>query len=78
MYGEKLLKNITGDLTDIQQIMEDFINNINKPELKNINKQELKVPKARIYLTYIGEDMGINVPYDDKLNDSFSLESIFY
>ena len=56
-YGEKLLKNITGDRIDIQQIMEDFINNINKPELKNINKQELKVPKARIYLRYIGEDM---------------------
>jgi len=66
-YGKKLLKNITGNRKDIPQIMEDFKNKI-KNKIKN---EELKIPKARIYLRYIGEDMGINVPYDDEPGDDF-------
>jgi len=65
-YGKNLLDKIKGERKDIDEIMTEFTNKINN----KINKK-LKVPKARIYLRYINEDMGINVPYDDDRSDDF-------
>ena len=62
MYGKTLLDNI-GTNPD----MENFTIKVNK--LKPPNKME--TPKARIYLTYLKEDMGTPIKYDDEVNDNY-------
>lgn len=64
MYGKTLLEKI-GTNSDMKEFTTK-VNNLNPSP-----SQQMQIPKVRIYLTYLEEDMGTPIKYDDNLDDKY-------